>query len=94
MHESTMSPRRVSVIGGAAMALVVAVIAVAGALSIGAHHVHADNRRPTVHNPGNVTAHLTATGTVLHDPYCAAAEDDCRINYRPSGAWVIRRVHP
>lgn len=43
---------------------------------------------------GAVTVHSTTTGTVVRDPWCIQSEDSCRVNYRPSGLWVIRRVSP
>jgi hypothetical protein len=57
-------------------------LAVSAGLATGA--IRPEHDRATVAHPELSTARV----------HGCAAEDACRIDYRPRGVWVITRVHP
>lgn len=81
-----------------AIAASVAILAMLATVAVGARLAWSTQPVATPGAPalhaGAVTVSTAHGATVVHDPWCERAEDMCRINYRPGGAWVIREVTP
>lgn len=79
--------------GGAIVVAVVVVAVFMAAMAAATMVFNLDGGGRSPHT-GAVSASATATGTVIHDPWCEQSEDSCAMDYRANGSWVVTRVVP